>query len=65
MRRLIDQLWYLRNLGEVQTVPPADVLFLHRKLAGIYLLPGINARIDVRARASLAVLEAETDRPVR
>lgn len=48
-------MWYLRNQEAFQRIPPADVIFLHRKLAGIYLLYArINARVDVRAR----VLEA-------
>ncbi len=54
-QRLGEKLWYLRNQEAFQRIPPADVIFLHRKLAGIYLLCArINARVDVRAR----VLEA-------
>ena len=54
-QRLGEKLWYLRNREAFQRIPPADVIFLHRKLAGIYLLCArINARVDVRAR----VLEA-------
>ncbi len=49
-RRLTDKLMYLRGLHGSQTIPPVDVLFLHRKLAGIYLLCArVGARIDVRA----------------
>jgi len=32
--------------------PPIDALFLHRKLAGIYLLAArLNAKVDVQALA--------------
>ena len=49
-QRLGEQLYHLREREVFQRVPPADVLFLHRKLAGIYLLCArINARVDVRA----------------
>ena len=45
---LSDKLLYLRNQPVMQRVPPADVLFLHRKLAGIFLLCArIGARVDV------------------
>jgi predicted unusual protein kinase regulating ubiquinone biosynthesis (AarF/ABC1/UbiB family) len=47
---LSDKLLYLRNNHSFQRIPPADVIFLHRKLAGIFLLCArINARVDVRA----------------
>lgn len=50
-RRLGDRLWYLRNHEGFQRIPPADVIFLHRKLAGIYLLCArIGARVDVGSR---------------
>ncbi len=46
---LSEKLLYLRNNHEFQRIPPADVIFLHRKLAGIFLLCArINARVDVR-----------------
>ena len=49
-QRLGDKLLYLRNNHEFQRIPPADVIFLHRKLAGMFLLCArINARVDVRA----------------
>ncbi len=48
-RCLSEKLLYLRNNHEFQRIPPADVIFLHRKLAGIFLLCArINARVDVR-----------------
>jgi predicted unusual protein kinase regulating ubiquinone biosynthesis (AarF/ABC1/UbiB family) len=47
---LSDKLLYLRNNHDFQRIPPADVIFLHRKLAGIFLLCArINARVDVRS----------------
>lgn len=46
---LADKLLYLRKNHAFQRIPPADVIFLHRKLAGIFLLCArINARVDVR-----------------
>ena len=46
---LSDKLLYLGNNHDFQRIPPADVIFLHRKLAGIFLLCArINARVDVR-----------------
>ena len=46
---LADKLLYLRSNHVFQRIPPADVIFLHRKLAGIFLLCArINARVDVR-----------------
>lgn len=60
-QRLGDKLWYLRNQQEFQRMPPADVIFLHRKLAGVYLLCArINARVDVGSRI-LAILECDPD----
>lgn len=45
-----DKLLYLRNNHDFQRIPPADVIFLHRKLAGIFLLCArIKARVDVRS----------------
>jgi predicted unusual protein kinase regulating ubiquinone biosynthesis (AarF/ABC1/UbiB family) len=50
-QRLSDKLLTLRSQKEFQRIPPADVIFLHRKLAGVYLLcANINARVDVRAK---------------
>jgi predicted unusual protein kinase regulating ubiquinone biosynthesis (AarF/ABC1/UbiB family) len=47
---LSDKLLYLRSNHDFQRIPPADVIFLHRKLAGIFLLCArINARVDVRS----------------
>lgn len=49
-QRLGDKLLYLRNNHEFQRIPPADVIFLHRKLAGIFLLCArINAGVDVHS----------------
>ena len=57
-RRLGERLWHLRNQQGFERLPPADVIFLHRKLAGIYLLCArIRARVDVRSRV-LATLES-------
>jgi len=63
-QRLGEKLWYLRNQEAFQRVPPADVIFLHRKLAGVYLLCArINARVDVRACVLEALaLKATADR---
>ena len=50
-QRLSDKLLKLRSQKDFQRIPPADVIFLHRKLAGVYLLcANINARVDVRAK---------------
>ena len=50
-QRLSDKLMKLRSQKDFQRIPPADVIFLHRKLAGIYLLcANINAHVDVRAK---------------
>lgn len=47
---LNDKLLYLHSSAEPQRIPPADVLFLHRKLAGIFLLCArIRAQVDVRS----------------
>ena len=59
MQRLGERLLELRARPELQTLPPADVLFLHRKLAGVYLLCArLNVRLDIRNRieAALAAL---------
>lgn len=46
---LADKLLELRQRNDFQRIPPADVLFLHRKLAGIFLLCSrIKARVDVK-----------------
>lgn len=64
-QRLGEKLWYLRNREAFQRIPPADVIFLHRKLAGIYLLCArINARVDVRARV-LEALNPNHDRSAK
>ena len=56
---LSDKLLYLRNNHVFQRIPPADIIFLHRKLAGIFLLCArINARVDVRSML-LAHLQQE------
>ncbi len=61
MQRMGDQLLDLRSRPELQTLPPADVLFLHRKLAGIYLLCArTRVRIDVRARVEAALAALPT-----
>ena len=45
---LSEKLLYLRNNYVLQRIPPADIIFLHRKLAGIFLLCArINARVEV------------------
>jgi predicted unusual protein kinase regulating ubiquinone biosynthesis (AarF/ABC1/UbiB family) len=50
-QRLSDKLLTLRSQKDFQRIPPADVIFLHRKLAGIYLLcANINAHVDVRTK---------------
>ena len=57
VQSLADKLLYLRSSSEPQSLPPADVVFLHRKLAGMFLLCArIRARVDVR-RIVLAHLE--------
>ncbi len=59
MQRMGDRLLELRSRPELLTLPPADVLFLHRKLAGIYLLCArAGVRIDVRARVEAALNRA-------
>jgi predicted unusual protein kinase regulating ubiquinone biosynthesis (AarF/ABC1/UbiB family) len=46
---LADKLLQLRRRDDFQRIPPADVLFLHRKLAGTFLLCSrIKARVDVQ-----------------
>jgi predicted unusual protein kinase regulating ubiquinone biosynthesis (AarF/ABC1/UbiB family) len=56
-----DKLLHLRNNHDTQRIPPADVIFLHRKLAGIFLLCArIKARVDVRG-ILLEHLERELD----
>ena len=48
--RLRDRLLQMRFHDHYWRLPPTDVLFLHRKLAGIYLLlKRIRARVDVAA----------------
>jgi predicted unusual protein kinase regulating ubiquinone biosynthesis (AarF/ABC1/UbiB family) len=68
VQRLADKLMYLRNREQFQRVPPADVLFLHRKLGGIFLLCArLNARVDVAAcidRVLSNAQAAEEQRPV-
>ena len=50
-QRLSEKLYRLRSQNEFQRIPPADVIFLHRKLAGVYLLcANIKAHVDVRAK---------------
>lgn len=48
-QRLGDKLVNLRKRKDFQRIPPGEVIFLHRKLAGIYLLCSkLNVRVDVR-----------------
>jgi hypothetical protein len=48
-QRISEKLLQLRNSHDSQRIPPPDIIFLHRKLAGIFLLCArINARVDVR-----------------
>ena len=50
-QRMTQKLFNLRAQKGFQRLPPADIIFLHRKIAGIYMLCAkINARVDVRAR---------------
>lgn len=50
-QRMTEKLYKLRSQKGFQRLPPADIIFLHRKLAGIYMLCArINARVNVRAR---------------
>ena len=45
-----DKLRYLQTAKFEQRIPPTDVVFLHRKLAGMFLLCAqIHARVDVGA----------------
>lgn len=47
--RLRDAGWQLGKDRDFSHTPPVDVLFLHRKLAGLYLLAvKLKARVDVR-----------------
>lgn len=68
VQRLADKLMYLRDRAQFQRVPPADLLFLHRKLAGIFLLCArLNARVDVAAcidRVLSTAPAADEQRPV-
>ena len=49
-QRLSEKLYRLRSNETFQRMPPADVIFLHRKLAGIYLLCAkISASVDVKS----------------
>lgn len=49
-QRISEKLYRIRSANTFQRVPPADVLFLHRKLAGIYLLLAkIDAKVDVKS----------------
>ena len=51
--RMRDRLLRMRFHDQYWRLPPTDVLFLHRKLAGIYLLlKHIRARVDVAAMLS-------------
>ena len=48
-QRMTEKLYQLRSQKDFQRIPPADVIFLHRKLAGIYLLCAkIRAKVNVR-----------------
>ena len=47
--RMSDIVLRLRLREKFSRIPPPDVLFLHRKLGGLYLLfSRLRARIDVR-----------------
>lgn len=49
-QRISEKLYRIRSADTFQRVPPADVLFLHRKLAGIYLLLAkVSAKVDVKS----------------
>ncbi len=62
-QRLAERLLHLRDHEGFRRVPPADLLFLQRKLVGIYLLCArINARVDVRARIDAALATATRPR---
>jgi len=57
--RISEKVYRIRSSDTFQRIPPADVLFLHRKLAGIYLLLAkINAKVDVKSNVQKVLKKA-------
>ena len=49
-QRMAEKLYLLRKRDDYQRIPPAQMLFLHRKLAGMFMLASrLRARVDVHA----------------
>lgn len=65
-QRMSEKLYRTRTQSEFQRLPPADVIFLHRKLAGLYLLCArLKAQVDVqhKVRSMLAGEQRELAQP--
>ena len=63
-QRLSEKLYRLRSNETFQRMPPADVIFLHRKLAGIYLLCAkISASVDVKSSVEAAITNTVQQQP--
>ncbi|MDJ0741172.1 MAG: AarF/ABC1/UbiB kinase family protein [Gammaproteobacteria bacterium] len=64
-QRMSDIVVEMRLRSRYGRLPPTDILFLHRKLAGLYLLLArLRARVDVRALACAHTASAEERKPV-
>ena len=49
-QRMTEKLYQVRSNKTFQRLPRTDFMFLHRKLAGLFLLASrLRARVDVRA----------------
>ena len=63
-QRVSEKLYQIRSNETFQRMPPADVIFLHRKLAGIYLLCAkISARVDVKSSVEAAITNTVQPQP--
>ena len=61
-QRLTEKLYRIRTQQKFQRLPPADVIFLHRKLAGVYLLCAkIKARVNVHQSIQSVLAQRDTE----
>ena len=64
-QRISEKVYRIRSADTFQRIPPADVLFLHRKLAGIYLLLAkISAKVDVKSNIQSVMKNTVEQEPV-
>lgn len=63
-QRVSEKLYRIRSEESFQRMPPADVIFLHRKLAGIYLLcANLRAKVDVKSAIQAVLSNGSQQQP--